>query len=479
MPMPEQAPCPSRARRPGIARAATAWLAALATIAGTMPATAQQQRREQTIIRDAEVEQLLRDYAQPLFRAAGIPSGAAQIILVGDKSFNAFVANGRKIFVNVGTLMESKTPNEVIGILAHETGHIAGGHLARLRQQIENAQILSVAGMLIGAAAVVGAAQGGNRVGNAGSGAAGAIAGGQELVMRNLLAYQRSEEQAADRAALRFLDATGQSAAGMLTTFKRFAEQSMFLSSQVDRYRLSHPMPQERIASLETLARASANFGRKDPPALQARHDLMRAKLYGFVEREADVLRRYPPYDNSMAGRYARAIAAYRAGRLGDAVSQIDRLISEQPANAYFWELKGQALLEAGRVNEAIPALRRSSGLAPWSGLIRIMLGHALVASDTPANLEAGLRELLNAAQREPDSPEVYRHLATAYGRKGDIGLAELSSAQYYFRIGEWSNARTQASRAKAKLTPQSAAWLKAEDIYNYEPKFVPGEPRR
>ncbi len=477
--MPDASSAFSVRRASGLARAALACVTAAATILSAWPASAQQRQRSQTIIRDTEIEQLLRDYAQPLFKTAGIPTGAAQIILVGDKSFNAFVANGRKIFVNVGTLMEAKTPNEVIGILAHETGHIAGGHLARLRQQIENAQILSVAGMLIGAAAVVGAAQGGNRVGNAGSGAAGAIAGGQELVMRNLLAYQRSEEQAADRAALRFLDATGQSAAGMLATFRKFAEQSMFLSGQVDRYRLSHPMPQERIASLETLAKASPNFAKKDPPALQARHDLMRAKLYGFVERESDVLRRYPPYDNSLAARYARAIAAYRSGRLGDSVGQMDRLIAEQPNNPYFWELKGQALLEGGRVNEAIPALRKATAMAPSSGLIRIMLGHALIASETPANLDAGLRELLNAAQREPDSPEVYRHLATAYGRKGDIGLAELSSAQYYFRIGEWSNARTQASRAKTKLAPQSAAWLKAEDIYNYEPKFVPGEPRR
>lgn len=424
---------------------------------------------KQTIIRDAEIEQLLREYSAPIFKAAGIPSGAAKIVLVSDRAFNAFVANGRKIFINVGALMDSKTPNEVIGVIAHESGHIAGGHLARLRQQLANAQILSVAGMLLGAAAMAGAARGGNSVGNAGSGAMGVMMGSQELVMRNLLAYQRTEEQAADRAAVRFLDATGQSTKGMLDTFRRFADNSLLLSS-VDPYRVSHPMPNERIAALQALAKESRNYDKADPPALQARHDLMRAKLFGFVERPENTLRRYPPYDKSLAGRYARAIATYRSGRTMDAVSQMDELIREQPGNAYFWEMKGQALLEGGRPQQAIPALQKAAGLAPSSGLIRTMLGHALLATDSPGRLDEAIRILANAATREPESPEAFRHLGMAYGRKGNIGLAEAATAQYYFLLGDLQNAQTQASRAMAKLPAHSPAYLKAEDILNFRP---------
>lgn len=426
--------------------------------------------RAQSIVRDAEIEQLLRDYSAPIFRAAGIPTGGTKIVLLNDRAFNAFVADGKRIFMNVGALIDARTPNEVIGIIAHESGHIAGGHLARLRQQISNAQILSVAGMLLGAAAIAGAASSGNQVGNPAAGAIGVLTGSQELAMRNLLAYQRSEEQAADRAAVRFLNATGQSPRGMLDTFRRFASESMFLSSRVDPYMISHPLPQERVAQLETLAQESPHFERRDPPALQTRHDLMRAKLVGFVERPETVLRRYPQHDASLPARYARTISAYRQGRLTDAVAQADALIRSQPNNPYFWELKGQIQLEGGRPAEALAALRRAVSLAPSAGLIRILLGHALLATERPGDLEEALRELTNAAQREPDAPEVFRHLATAHGRKGDLGMAAAHSANYYLLIGDYPNAHTQASRAMERLPKGSPSWLKAEDILNARP---------
>jgi predicted Zn-dependent protease len=422
------------------------------------------------MVRDAETEQLLRDYATPIFRAAGINAGASKIILVNERSFNAFVANGQKIFINVGALMESETPNQIIGVLAHEIGHIAGGHLARLREQVSNAQILSVIGMLAGGAAVVGAAKSGGEVGNSGLGAMGVLAGGQELVRRNLLSYQRSEEQAADLAAVRYLTATGQSPKGMLDTFARFADNGLFRSNAVDPYLMSHPLPAERISQLERLAKQSPNFAAKDPAALQARHDLMRAKLFGFVERSESVLRRYPPHDTSAPARYARAVVDYRSGRLSEAVAAMDRLIAEQPGNAYFHELKGQALLESGRVREAVPPLRRAVSLAPGAVPIRAMLGQALVASGDNASLDEAIRELSNATAREPESGEAFRHLATAYGRKGNIGLAELASAQAYFNAGDLVNAQTQASRAMSKLKQGSAGYLKAEDILNYRP---------
>ncbi|WP_147707393.1 M48 family metalloprotease [Microvirga massiliensis] len=444
---------------------AVAFVSALA-----IPASAQQsgqERRGQSIVRDAETEDLLRDYAVPIFQAAKVNAKATKIILVNDRSFNAFVANGQKIFINVGALLDAETPGEVIGVIAHETGHIAGGHLARLRQQVANAKILSVIGMLAGAGAMVGAANSGSGVGNTGTGAMGILTGGQELVRRNLLAYQRSEEQAADAAALRYLAATGQSPRGMLTTFARFADSGLFRSRAVDPYLISHPLPSERISQLERLAKQSPHFGRKDSPELQARHDLMRAKLAGFVERPDTVLRRYPPSNTSAPARYARAVLAYRSGRLSEALAAIDGLVAEQPSNAYFHELKGQALLESGRAREAVAPLRRAVSLAPGGIPIRVMLGQALLAT---GDADAAIRELSITTQREPESPDGFRFLAMAYGRKGDIGRAELASAQAFFNSADLRNAQTQASRAMAKLKPGSPAYLKAEDILNYRP---------
>jgi predicted Zn-dependent protease len=431
-----------------------------------------------TIIRDAEIESLVRDYINPIFDAAGIRRGTVQIVLVGERGFNAFVADGRRMFVNVGALMDSQTPNEIIGVLAHESGHIKGGHLQRMRENIANMQILAVAGMLLGAGAVAGGAVANSRstrpdggpVGGIGTGAMGIMTGSQELIRRSLLAYQRGEEQAADRMAIDYLNATKQSPKGLLTTFQRFYQDSMFKTASMDPYLISHPLPQDRIANLEELARKSPYWDQKDPPALQARHNLMRAKLFGFVGSAEEVGRRYPTTDNSLPARYARAITSYRYKRLGDALTQIDGLIREQPGNPYFWELKGQALLEFGRAQEAVAPLRKAVSLAPSAQPIRVLLGRALVATEDPKTLDEAIRELANAMQRDPDDVEGWRFLSQAYGRKGDIGQAELAAARSYFAAGDYSNAATQANRAQAKLPPNSPGWLKAEDILNYRP---------
>ena len=421
------------------------------------------------IIRDTEIENLLRDYAGPIFKAAGISKGSIQIVLLGDRSFNAFVTDGRRMFFNIGALMDAKTPNEIIGVIAHESGHIAGGHLVLQRERLANAQIMAIAGILLGAGAMV--AGSGQPDSNAGSGGVGVMLGTQELVKRSLLSYQRGEEQAADRAAIKYLGATGQSAQGILNTFKRFSEDMMFKTSGLDPYLMSHPMPADRIASLETLVAASAYRNVKDPPERQMRHDMMRAKLFGFAGRQDEIGRRYPPGDTTLPAQYARAILSYRYKRLGEALSRIESLIQAQPGNPYFWELKGQVLLEFGRPKEALPALRRAVSIEPSAGLIRGMLGHALVSTEDPGNLQEAIRELSNAVQREPDDSASYRHLATAYARQGNLGMAELSTAQASFTMGDYSAAATHADRALKTLKAGTPAALKAEDILNYRPK--------
>lgn len=448
-------------------RAAVVALAA-ATLASPPPAQAQSPGR--ILIRDAEIEALLRDYSMPVLGAAKLRTGFIKVAIIGDRSFNAFVADGQKIFVNAGALIDAKTPNELIGVLAHETGHLAGGHLARLRQEVGTAQMLAIAGMLLGGAAVAGAAASGGRVGNAGTGAAGIFTGTQELVRRNLLSYQRGEEQAADRAALNYLAATQQSPKGMLTTFKRFADNALFTTRSMDPYLLSHPLPQERIANLEDTAKKSPYYEKKDSPALQARHDLMRAKLIGFMERPETVARAYPPYDNSAAARYARAISNHRNARTSEALRMMDELLREQPGNPYFWELKGQMLLESGRARESIPILRKAVSMAPSAGLIQILLGHALVSTEDAKLMDEAIRVLSGAAVREPEAPEAYRHLSTAYARKNNIAMAEVSAAQYFFNSGQYQEARQQADRAKNKLPVGSPSWLKAEQILDYRP---------
>jgi predicted Zn-dependent protease len=427
-----------------------------------------------SIIRDAETEQLLRDYVTPIFHAAGINTGAARIILIGDKSFNAFVADGQKIFINVGALMDAKTPNEVIGVLAHESGHIAGGHLVRGRQELAKAQIMSVAGMLVGAAGAVAtgvsARHNNGPLGTDSAGMAGIMLGPQELVRRSMLAYQRTEEQAADRAAVRFLDATHQSSKGLLTTLERFSNDALFQTTQIDPYLQTHPLPAERISNLQQLAKASPYYDSKDSPGLQARHDLMRAKLVGFLGDVSEIARRYPLRDTSLPARYARGISAYRFGRLQESLGQIDGLIAAEPNNPYFWELKGQVLLESGRPADALAPLRKATGMAPSAVPMKVLYGHALVATDTPASTAEAIGILANATQRDQDSADAFEYLSMAYHRKGNTPKAQLAAAQGLFVSGKYVEARTQASRAQAQFKEGSPGWLKADDILNYRP---------
>src|ERR1700694_204944 len=331
----------------------TAVAAAAALAIAPMSSALAEQEKGPPVIRDTEAEQLLREYTRPILRAAGLEKQNIQMVIINESVFNAFVADGRRIFVNYGALMQSDTPNQIIGVLPHETGHLAGGHLAKLREQLAQAQTQMIIAMLLGAGAMVAGARGGNtnsRLANAGAGAgAPAPAGPQKIIRSTLFSYVRQQEENADRAGVKFLTATGQSAKGMYETFKRFTNEILFAAHGSDPYLQSHPMPAERVAGLEELARSSPYWDKKDDPALQMRHDMVRAKISAFMERQGPVYRRSPLSNDSLPARYAHAISTYLHGDLRVALAQIDALIQLQPNNPYFYELRGQALLEGGK----------------------------------------------------------------------------------------------------------------------------------
>lgn len=441
----------------------TALTVAAAMLALPHPAAAQSGPGLRTI-RDAEIEELLRDYTRPLLRAAGLEKQNIQVVIINNSSFNAFVADGRRIFVNSGALMQSETPNQIIGVLAHETGHLAGGHLSKLREHMARAQTQMIVAMLLGVGAMVAGARGGGNSSTANAGMA-AVSAPQALFQSSMLSYQRQQEENADRAAIKFLAATQQSPKGMYDTFKRFSSESLFAARGADPYQQSHPMPSERVNALQELTRTSPLWGKIDDPGLQLRHDLMRAKLSGFMERRDTVARRYTASKSDLPARYARAIATYRHGDLRDALAQIDGLIQAQPNNPYFHELRGQALLEGGQPAEAIAPLRRAVGLSRGSPLIQMLLGQALVSSSKPADLDEAIRILRSALAREDEAPLGYMQLAMAYGKKGDLGQADLASAQAALLRGDTKTARDLASRAKSRFPVGSPGWVKADDI--------------
>lgn len=424
--------------------------------------------RDPGMIRDAEIEGLVRDYAVPILRAAGEDASAVRIYILGDRSFNAFVADGRRMFINVGALTQSETPNEIIGVIAHETGHIAGAHIARLQVEMSRMQTAAIIAILAGIGAM---AAGGASGGDAGQ---AIMLGGQSAIMRQFLAARRAHENAADRAAIGYLRATGQSVQGMVNTFSRFADQTLVSSRHVDPYIQSHPLPRERLSALQEAARNDPYKDRKDPPQLQLRHDMMRAKLIGFMEHPDTVARRYGRDDTSLPARYARAIARYCSQDLRSALRDIDALIQSAPDNPFFWELKGQALLESGHAREAVEPLRKAVSLAPRAGLIRMMYGQALLATNDNRLLDTAIDELNRAVAQEPEAPIGLLQLATAYGRKGDIARASMASARAYFISGRYDLARQQAARVQRLTDRGSPLWLQADDILSYRPPAQP-----
>ena len=416
------------------------------------------------IIRDAETEQLLRDYTQPILSVAGLAKQNIHPVIINDRGFNAFVMDAKRIFVNAGALMDSRTPNQIIGVLSHETGHITGGHLSKIRNELANAQTAAIIAMLLGLGAAVAGGRG------SGDAAMAAMSAPQSAMMMSLLSYQRQQEEQADKAGVKFLTASGQSAKGMYETFKRFADDELYKTQGMSPYMRSHPLSKERVAALSELVRTNPYWDKKDSPELQMRHDLVRAKLRGFLERPDTVARIYPGSDQSLPARYARAIASYRYSDVRGALGQINGLIAAMPGNPYFHELKGQVLLESGRPADAIGPLRHAISIAPNPTLMQVMLAQALIATNSPAVASEAISNLQNAIARDPDIPDAYSQLAMAYGRKGDIGQADLASAQAAFAKGDFRTAKQLAKRAKARFAVGAPGWVKADDIEAFKP---------
>ncbi len=416
------------------------------------------QSRAPSFVRDAETEAIIRRIALPIFEAAGLSPGAVQVFLINDRQINAFVAGGQRIFFFTGLLLRAQNLNQVAGVLAHETGHIAGGHLIRSEEAIRQATAMQIAGMLLGIAA---AAAGGGGAGM------GLLMGGQSMAERSFLAFSRTQESSADQAAIGYLSRAGESPQGLVEFLRILGTEESVMVGRQDPYLRSHPVSNERIAALESrvaLGRA------KDPGRDKVLNDefkRVQAKLFAFTEPLAQTLRRYPLSDQSIPARYARAVGYYRVADLNRAVPEIDSLLKDEPENPYFLELKGQMFLETGRVADAEPPLTEAVRLAPHEPLLQLMLGQVLVEKGDRASLDRAVDALKQVAAREPENPDAWRLLSQAYGRQDKIGEASAAAAEWYYQAGDNKGARLQAERAIRLLPQGSPGWMRANDIAN------------
>jgi predicted Zn-dependent protease len=423
--------------------------------AQSLPKSAPGQRI--TLIRDAETETLLRTFANPLFRAAGVAPNLVRIMLIRDNAINSFVSTGNLMFINTGLIEKATSASELVGVIAHETGHIAGGHLARLPDAMREAMIESIVAMLLGAAAGMASRDG--------SGMGGMI-GGQELAMRNFYSFTRSIERSADQGAMTFLDANKWSAQGLLDLFHQLRGEEALMPSMQDPYLLTHPLTAERIDFVAHHVAKSPYSRNPLPPGFESHFRMVRAKLRAFLTPSSVTLRQVSASDPSAPARYARAIAYYRLGHVHEAVNLIDGLLREEPANPWLYELKGQVLYENGRVREAIAPYREAIRLVPGEALIHIALAQAMVETGDPSLLRPAIDELEPALQRSPENADGWRTLGTAWGKLGNMGQANLALAEEAMVNGDIGTARSFAARAEKQL-PQGPARLRAIDISN------------
>jgi predicted Zn-dependent protease len=424
-----------------------AWPAAQARAQGGPPVS---------IIRDTEIEEILHQDADPIFAAAGLDPKQVEIHLVSDPQLNAFSTAGLNLFLNTGLILETKRPNELIGVIAHETGHIAGGHVARSGAMGRAAMGPMLIGLGLGVLAALAGAP---------DAAASLVFSSTYFGEISALGYSREQEFRADQAAATYLETAGESGRGLVEFFDNFRYQEVFDDEKKYPFFRDHPLTDDRIEALATRVKQAPHYDANDAAAALARHAIMKAKLEGFLMGAGQTLNDYPETDQSFPARYARAIAMYRQTDTEPALKAIDALIAERPNDPYLWELKGQVLFEAGRAKEAEAPHRRSVELKSDAPLLLINLGQTLIAQNDPAKLDEAVAHIRRALDYEPDNALAWRLLAEAYDAKNLPGMARLAAAEQDFYLGQMLEARTFAVHAREFLKKDSPEWRRATDI--------------
>ncbi|MCL5778729.1 M48 family metalloprotease [Limibaculum sp. FT325] len=434
-------------------RVARALAVGVIALGSTLPGLAQ----AFGLIRDAEIERTLASMSAPVFSAAGLSPASIDIFIINDPSLNAFVAGGRNVFLHTGLLIQLETPEQLIGVIAHETGHIAGGHLARRMINLRNAQGPALIGLLLGVAAAAAA----------GSGDAGAAIamGSQSLITRNLLRFNRAEEAAADQAALDYLARARVSPEGMLQVLEKFRGQEVLSVGNLDPYTLTHPLSTQRVQLIQREVAAAQSRSFPDDPERDYWHARMRAKLEGFLSSPQRVLDKYEDAAETETVLYAKAVAYHRLPDQPRALAAMDRLLALRPNDPFYLELKGQLLFEQARPEEAVTFYRKAVAAAPAEPLLKAGLGRVLLALGTKSADAEALQILESARRDDPGDPSMLRDLAVAYNRAGNDGMAALVTAERLALGGDRKDAALHARRASTILPEGSPGWLRAQDI--------------
>lgn len=434
--------------------------------AAAQPATAQ----GVSILRDSETELLFRQLSDPLIEAAGLDRRSVRVVLVNDPEINAFVSQGQVVYIHSGLLATADNANQLQGVIAHELGHVAGGHAIRIGEGAKQATAITILSLVLGAAAMAA---------GAGEAGMGIMAAGQQAALGSFLAFTRAQESSADLAGAQYLSVAGVSGKGSIQFFKKLQNQEYRLAIYAkDSYDRTHPLSSERIQALTEVYQKDPAWNRPTDPAIEARFQRVKAKLIGFVTPK-DAIRYYPETNQSVPAHYARAFAYHLGAYPDKANAEADALLATDPEDPFFLEVKGQILLESGQPKEAIAPLRKAVANAPDMPMIAVMLGHALIASDDPKNFEEAKKVLRTAVNRDNDNPFAWYQLGIVYDREGDEARAALATAERSNLQGDNKLALASARMAMAGLPQGTPDYLRAQDIAMVSEEAVKKDKRR
>ncbi|MEM1389710.1 MAG: M48 family metalloprotease [Pseudomonadota bacterium] len=419
----------------------------------------------QGLLRDAEIEQVLREWTNPILEVAELEPNDVQIFIINDRAVNAFVANGQRIHLNAGLIMAADNSAEVIAVIAHETCHIACGHTVTRTRAAQVASRPALISLGLGVLAIA-----------AGAGDAGAalIASSQQFGALNLFVHTRAEEAMADSEAIRYLAELGWNTGGITHFFDKNRYQEVLSEARRYPYFRTHPLASQRVRTARALSEDTGLADKPLDPVRERQFHMMKAKFVGFLEPPARVFNEYPPTDLSAPARYARAISAMRVADHQAALREIDLLIEEQPENPYFHELKGDILMDEFRADEAVLAYRKAREFLPDNALLKISYARAHIAREKPGDVEAAELTLRDALAVEPNNAFAWRELSIAYEKQDKRALAQLATAESRYNIGDYPNAYGFASRAIRELEPNTPAWRQASDIRNATDPALP-----
>lgn len=444
------------AMKSSLARFVRLLMIVLMLAASAGQAVAQQQDSGPSILRDSETELLFKDVARPLIKSAGLDENSVQIVLLNDPEINAFVDQGQIVYIQSGLIEAADNVNQLQGVIAHELGHVAGGHSIRLQEGAKTATGISLATLVLGALAIAA---------GAGDAAMGLMMAGQQAAMGSFLAFTRTQEATADASAVKTLHAAGISGKGMLAFFAKLQNQEYRLAIYAkDSYDRTHPLSSERIQALEQSFKTDPAWNNPMDPKLQARYLRVKAKLLGFIQPNQAVIK-YPESDQSVPAHYARAYAYHMGGYPDKANAEADALLAKDPHDPFFLELKGQILLENGKPRDAIAPLREATQRSGKMPLIAAMLGHALVATEDPKNFAEAKLVLKEAVNKDNQDPFAWYQLGIIYDHEGDLGRAALATAERSNLQNNPKMALASAQMALKGIPPNTPDYLRAQDI--------------